>query len=285
MPTLNGDQAVSAALARITNQPGGCLATVWQFYGSHPSTGPHAGQYPDAIDGWAYATRRHPGDFHPPAGYPVYFDALPRPRYAGDDNYPSGDVVISIGGGLVRCTDGAGAGRMGTMTIAQRAAQIGRVYLGWTEDFLGYDVVTTAGASLNATPISTTPTGDEFDMASLDDLKTIVNTAVATAVSTLNDRIAASEARNRRESRARVYKRADGTLWIAGPTVVPRQVLADTPQRNDQNILKGDTLLVDAGDFASPQPISDLAWSVLIDEHDRFRNAIADAVIAKLPVK
>lgn len=198
MPTLNGDQAVSAALARITNQPGGCLATVWQFYGSHPSTGPHAGQYPDAIDGWAYATRRHPGDFHPPAGYPVYFDALPRPRYAGDDNYPSGDVVISIGGGLVRCTDGAGAGRMGTMTIAQRAAQIGRVYLGWTEDFLGYDVVTTAGAALNATPISTTPTGDEFDMASLADLKTIVTEVVNAAAADIKSSV-------RREERARLY--------------------------------------------------------------------------------
>lgn len=153
MPTLNGLAAVAAANARTTNQPGACLNTVWQFYGSHPSTGPHAGQYPDAINGWQYAMKRHPGDANPPAGYPVYFDALSRPRYAGDTNYRSGDIVISLGGGLVRCTDGAGAGRMATMTIAQRARQIGRTYLGWCEDFLGYDVITTATASTGSTPI------------------------------------------------------------------------------------------------------------------------------------
>jgi hypothetical protein len=157
MVTLNGDDAVAAMNARTTNVPGTCLATVWAAYGSHPSIGPHAGQYPDAIDGWRYATRQHPGDPKPPAGYPVYFDALTRPRYAGDTNYAAGDVVISLGGGLVRCTDGAGAGRMGTMTIAQRAAQIGRTYLGWTEDFLGYDIVTAAAAAVLASPLSATP--------------------------------------------------------------------------------------------------------------------------------
>lgn len=157
MATLDGDAAVLAAKAQTVNQPGACLHTVWLFYGAHDSIGPHAGQYPDAIDGWRYATRQHPGDIEPPAGYPVYFDALTRPRYAGDDNYAAGDVVISLGGGLVRCTDGAGAGRMGTMTIAQRAAQIGRTYLGWTEDFLGYDVTTTATAALHVSQLINTP--------------------------------------------------------------------------------------------------------------------------------
>lgn len=164
MSTLNGDAAVAAMNARVTNVPGTCLNTCWQAYGSHPSIGPHAGQYPDAINGWQYATKRHPGDYNPPAGYPVYFDALSRPRYAGDTNYASGDVVISIGGGRVRCTDGAGSGRMGTMTIAQRAAQIGRTYLGWTEDFLGYDIVTTTTAAAQATPVTITPRKDTPDM-------------------------------------------------------------------------------------------------------------------------
>ena len=155
MSTLDGEAAIAWMRAKGSNIPGACLNTIWQAYGSHPSTGPHAGQYPNAIDGWNYATRRHAGDPTPPAGYPVYFDALPRPRYAGDDNYPCGDIVLSLGGGNVICTDGAGAGRIAVMTIAQRARQIGRTYLGWTEDFLGYDVVTPTTASLgNATPIS-----------------------------------------------------------------------------------------------------------------------------------
>lgn len=151
MPTLNGDAAIQWMRAKVTNVPGSCLNTIWQAYGSHLSVGPHAGQYPDAIDGWRYATRKHPGDPTPPAGFPVYFDALTRPRYAGDTNYASGDIVLSLGGGQVICTDGAGAGRISVMSITQRARQIGRTYLGWAEDFLGYDVVTTTSAASGAT--------------------------------------------------------------------------------------------------------------------------------------
>jgi hypothetical protein len=101
----------------------------------------------------------------------------------------------------------------------------------------------------------------------------------------IDQRVAASEARNRRESRARVYQRRElpgAPLWSAGPTVGPRAVQADTPARHDKDILKGDTLLVDPGDFASPQPISEAAWAVLVEVHDAFRDAIADAVVAKL---
>lgn len=98
-------------------------------------------------------------------------------------------------------------------------------------------------------------------------------------------RISQAEGRFRREIRARVYKRTEllgAPLWIAGPTFVPRAVAKDNATRHDQDILKGDTLLVDAGDFIAPQEISETAWAVLIEEHDRFRNAIADAVVAKL---
>lgn len=104
----------------------------------------------------------------------------------------------------------------------------------------------------------------------------------------VDQRVAASEQRNRRETRARVYQRHElpgAPLWIAGPTFVPRALAADTPARHDRDILKGDTLLVDSGDFDRPQPISEAAWEVLIEEHDRFRNAIADAVVAKLGTK
>jgi hypothetical protein len=76
----------------------------------------------------------------------------------------------------------------------------------------------------------------------------------------------------RRESRpARLYKREDGTLWIAGPTVVPRAIRPDTPAEHDLGIAKGDALYLGAGDVERPQPISDIAWNWLIKEHEEFR--------------
>lgn len=151
MSTVSGDAAIAWMRAQGTNVPGSCLNTCWQAYGSHPSIGDHAGQYPDAIDGWNYATKHHPGDIYPPAGYPVWFGPSPTRT---DSNAGAGDVVISIGGGQIIGTDANGiGGRIGIMTIPARAAQIQRPYLGWTEDFLGYDVVTTSTASIGATPL------------------------------------------------------------------------------------------------------------------------------------
>lgn len=149
MPTVSGDAAIAWMRAKGTNVPGSCLNTVWQAYGSHPSVGAHAGGYPDAIEGWTYATKRHPGDANPPAGFPVWFGVSPTRT---DANASAGDVVISLGGGQVIATDANGiGGRIGVTTIAARAAIIQRPYLGWTEDFLGYDVVTTSAASSGST--------------------------------------------------------------------------------------------------------------------------------------
>jgi hypothetical protein len=47
---------------------------------------------------------------------------------------------MALGGQNVRATDYPSAGRVGTCTIDQRTAQIGRPYLGWVGDFLGYTV-------------------------------------------------------------------------------------------------------------------------------------------------
>lgn len=151
MTTVDGDQAIAWMRAKGTNVPGSCLNTCWQAYGSHPSIGAHAGQYPDAIDGWDYATKRHPGDMNPPAGYPVWFGVSPTRT---DSDAGAGDVVISLGGGQVIATDANGiGGRIGVTSIAARAARIQRPYLGWTEDFLGYDVVATSTASLSSNPL------------------------------------------------------------------------------------------------------------------------------------
>jgi hypothetical protein len=72
---------------------------------------------------------------------PVFFGPSP-PRT--DNNNHAGDVAWSMGGGLIRVTDYPTNGRMGTCTIAQRAAQTARPYLGWTEDFCGAPVSFTA---------------------------------------------------------------------------------------------------------------------------------------------
>lgn len=126
--------------AKTTNKPGMCL---WEVqvngYGpaAMPSTGPHAGQYPIAYNGWLYATQRFT-DANPPKGAAVYFGPSPTRT---DKNKNAGDVCISLGGGLIRCSDGAGAGRMATMTIAARAKAIARPYLGYTTDFLGHQLV------------------------------------------------------------------------------------------------------------------------------------------------
>jgi hypothetical protein len=149
--TINGDAAIAWMRAHSANTPGMCLNTVWQAYGSHDSIGAYAGQYPDALSAWTHATVKHPGDFNPPAGVPVYFGVSPTRT---DSNAAAGDVVLSLGGGNVIGTDVGGAGRIGVTTIRARGAAISRPYLGWCEDFLGYSVVTAAFTGLNATPIN-----------------------------------------------------------------------------------------------------------------------------------
>jgi hypothetical protein len=116
------------------------LATVNQYFGTLSSIGAHAGEYPDAIDCWTYSTDKHEGDLNPPAGAVVLWGALTHPRWPGDENFAAGDICLSLGGGYVRATDYPSAGRVGTCTISQRTAQIGRPYLGWCGDFLGYQI-------------------------------------------------------------------------------------------------------------------------------------------------
>lgn len=137
---LSGESAIAWEQARGWNQPGACLNTVWQAYGSYQSVGPGAGQYPNAIDGWNFAEQKHPGDYDPPRGVPVYLDAVDGPRWGGDAVYYAGDVCISLGGGQLLATDWPNSGTIGICTIEQRCNQTARPYLGWCGDFLGYQV-------------------------------------------------------------------------------------------------------------------------------------------------
>lgn len=137
---LDSEAALRRGLAQVgqADGAGACLANVYKWFGgpAWSSTGPGAGQFATAIQGWNFAVYKHAGDYNPPPGVPVYF-GIDTPRT--DKNAKAGDVALSIGGGRVVCTDSP-TGNTGIMTIAARAAQTRRNYLGWTADFLGYTV-------------------------------------------------------------------------------------------------------------------------------------------------
>jgi len=61
-----------------------------------------------------------------PVGAIFFLGPLARPRYAGDTTYGAGDVGFKIDASRVRVSDGAGRGKPGVMTLAQREAQTGR---------------------------------------------------------------------------------------------------------------------------------------------------------------
>jgi hypothetical protein len=173
----------AAAVARATAQlgkpdgAGQCLANVYRWFGSVQSIGPGSGHYDVAIAGWDYAPDKHPGDYSPPAGVPVYYDRVTAPRWPGDHNMAAGDVGLSAGPtafsreSMAFHTDSP-TGNTGLMTIRARAAQIGRRYLGWTPSFLGHE--TTAGnaygkptppavtVTVGTTPVKIDPNGDRM---------------------------------------------------------------------------------------------------------------------------
>lgn len=148
---------------------GRCLANVylWMLNG-RSSTGPGAGKFATAMDGWNYAERKHAGDLNAPAGVAVYFGPSPTRT---DKNKNAGDVGLSIGGGLGIFTDANGA-RVGIMSFQARAIQTQRPYLGWTEDFLGYD---TSAANGLVPPVVTT-SGPILAQNDEDEMRVIANT-------------------------------------------------------------------------------------------------------------
>lgn len=127
MPTVDGLAAAALMQTWKTCDPGYCLRYVWAAYAAQGATS--AASYPTALAAWNASKGKVPGDRNPPAGFPVYWGEKP--------GSAAGDVVISLGGGRVVATDYPGWGVIGTCTIDQRQAQIGRPYLGWTTDILG----------------------------------------------------------------------------------------------------------------------------------------------------
>lgn len=169
MANVDASAGADRYAALRTNRPGYCLwETQVHGYEAPASIGPHAGQYPTAYSAWVNDSNKHT-DANPPKGAPVYFGISPTRT---DANKNAGDICISLGNGLIRCSDGGGSGVMATMTIPARSKQIARPYLGWIDPiYLGHTLVnlgpiTTGGAPVASNTLSaatiTTLLGDAY---------------------------------------------------------------------------------------------------------------------------
>lgn len=116
-------EAAQAFKAKSHNRVGYCLAECQAIYRS-------GHRYPSAIAQWNASNRKHRGDRTPPVGAPVFWRGG---RY--------GHIGIYVGNGMVRSTDAAGAGRMGTVPLDWFKRHWGYDYLGWTGDIAGRPIV------------------------------------------------------------------------------------------------------------------------------------------------
>jgi hypothetical protein len=128
---VNGMAAAQTLLNMDTVRPGYCLHYVWLAYKAHGAVS-DGKYYPTAYSAWEQGWGHHPGDWNPPPGVPVYFGQKP--------SSGAGDVVISMGGGRCAATDWPYNGVTNETTLAARQRQIGRPYLGWMDNILGYPV-------------------------------------------------------------------------------------------------------------------------------------------------
>jgi hypothetical protein len=156
------------------NRPGNCAR--WTYFAL--PTVPNITPLPSAIAAWENAplSRRHAiidGETRIPRGMVITLGAVSRPRWAGDKNYPYGDVFVATGEGIGYdsvgvCTDSlAGTGVIGRMTIRQRISQTGRPLLGFLSHYGGWDLTTqpTQATTTPAVHPAAKPTVQEDDMS------------------------------------------------------------------------------------------------------------------------
>ena len=117
-------QAIRDALADRTNEVGMCLQQTRTWL-EIPAC------YPDATAAWKAARLKHPGDRTPPRGAPVW--------WTGGRN-GHGHVALYLGDGLIRSTDAAGPGRVGTVALDWPERNWGLTYAGWSEDLNGVTI-------------------------------------------------------------------------------------------------------------------------------------------------
>lgn len=132
MSIRNREEAVKAALADKTNTPRYCQL-VTRLWFDAPSAGDVDGDgAADAEDGWKRepaAARRF--DRNPPAGVPVTWLG------GSQDN---GHRAISLGNGMIRSTDAAGIGKIGTVPLRWVEDNWGMAYAGWSTTMNGYEI-------------------------------------------------------------------------------------------------------------------------------------------------
>lgn len=133
MPNTPYDRAeiVARAKASTTNVPNTCQLWTRTICGA-PSAGDFDGDgAADAEDGWKSepAKYRHPGDRNPPAGVPVSY---------GGGSRDNGHRAITLGNGMIRSTDAAGWGRVGTVPLDWPEKTWGLTYLGWSDTCDGW---------------------------------------------------------------------------------------------------------------------------------------------------
>ena len=125
-PTLDPTGAANRLLQQKVNAPGLCLRAV---------SGALRNGLP-VLDNSFTAKEEWDKSIHftgyPPVNYPGYFSG------AGGD----WDVCLYAGSGEWVATDGDGMGRIGVQTTAEREAQVGGTYQGFTRQMAGYQLVT-----------------------------------------------------------------------------------------------------------------------------------------------
>jgi hypothetical protein len=154
-----GDNGIRYAPGR--NQPGKCTRWVWLALGAFQNTTP----LPSAVAAWEHAPapHRHPLTEKPFAGAVAVYGATSGPRWAGDVNWPYGDVAIYTGAGLesddwrdwvVRATDANGLGVIADVTMQERYVQTGRrPVLGWIDSYGGAVLVNSGTAVPKPVPV------------------------------------------------------------------------------------------------------------------------------------
>lgn len=128
----NREEAAKLAEASKSNVPGTCQLWTREKFNA-PSAGDqdHDGDA-DAVDGWKSEPfhSRHT-DRQPPRGVPVAWSG-------GSKGH--GHRAMSLGGGKIRTTDGAGAGVVATRDLGYPEAQWGLKYLGWSDTIDGFPI-------------------------------------------------------------------------------------------------------------------------------------------------
>ena len=132
MTLRNREEAVQAALADQFNTPRYCQLVTRTWFNA-PSVGDFDGdKAADAEDGW----KREPAsakrfDRNPPRGVPVTWLG------GSQDN---GHRAISLGNGMIRSTDAAGSGKIGTVPLSWVEDNWGMAYAGWSTTMSGIEI-------------------------------------------------------------------------------------------------------------------------------------------------